>query len=455
MDPLIVIFGSTGTGKSDLAVELAAKFNGEIINADAMQMYQDLPVITNKLSIEEQRGIPHHLLGNIRLDEDPWTVLEFRREATKIIGEIRNRGKLPIVVGGSSYYIDGLLFDDNLVKQERPSEPREELLAKFPILSESAEVMLAKLREVDPVMADRWHPKDTRKIRNSLEIFLTTGRRASDIYAEQRSRKESKWTASGSESAPLPWNVLLFWLYGRRELLNERLNSRVDKMVQNGLLAETAEVYEWYQAKVNAGKTVDRTKGIMQSIGFWQFEPYLRTLKETHDSPELDKLKEAGVEGTKTATRRYAAYQVRWIAKKTLASLQEEKLLDRLYVLDSTDVQKWGDAVAKKGVEVTSKFLCNEELPSPVNLSETAREVLTQELERCNRQATPCNKTCQLCNKTFMTEELWQRHIKSNRHAKEARMAKRRALVATGRAVDYQKTKSLTLRAPQDVEQPT
>jgi len=414
-------------------VELATNFNGEIINADAMQMYEGLPVITNKITPEEQRGIPHHLLGNIQLGEDPWTVVEFREAASKIISEIRSRGKLPILVGGSTYYLDGLLFDDRLVKDQPAPEvgvlDRDGLIKKFPVLSEPPDVMLKRLREVDPAMAERWHPNDARKIRNSLEIYFTTGRCASEIYAEQRSRKESKWTASGSESTHSPWNVLLFWLYARREPLNDRLDKRVDKMVDNGLLDETAKVYDWYQARLASGETVDRTRGIVQSIGFWQFEPYLRALKETPESPDLTKLKEASIQDTKTATRRYAKYQVRWITMKTLASLQEEKLLDKLFLLDGTDVQTWRDEVARRGIELTGKFLAGKELPQPVDLSETAREVLNTKVERSNRQDTPCNKTCDLCKKTFLTEEMWQAHLNSQKHSKAIRWAKRLALV--------------------------
>ncbi|KAK1760407.1 tRNA isopentenyltransferase [Echria macrotheca] len=433
MEPLIVIFGSTGTGKSDLAVELASRFNGEIINADAMQMYRGLPIITNKLSIEDQRGIPHHLLGNIGLDEDPWSVVHFKREASKIISEIRNRGKLPIVVGGTTYYLDGLLFEDRLVTTHASTEgsitSREELLARYPILSAPADVMLAKLREIDPVMADRWHPNDVRKISNSLEIYYTTGRRASDIYAEQRKQKESKSAAQESDVTKAPRHVLLFWLYAERDPLNLRLDSRVDKMVQNGLVREVAEVYDWYQSRLSSGETPDRSRGIVQSIGFWQFEPYLRAARNSPASPELAKLKQDAIENTKTATRRYAKYQVRWITMKTLASLQAESLLDRLYLLDSTDNQGWHDAVAAKGVELTARFLAGEPIPPPASTSETAQTVLASCVERSNRQVTPCNKTCTTCEKTFLTEELWQKHITSKVHAKAVRLRTRSSVV--------------------------
>ncbi|KAK3685120.1 IPP transferase-domain-containing protein [Podospora appendiculata] len=390
MDPLVVIYGSTGTGKSDLAVELATRFNGEIINADAMQMYRGLPIITNKLTDAEQCGIAHHLLGNIGLEEEPWTVTHFKREATRIIAEIRSRGRLPIVVGGTSYYLDGLLFDDRLVEDQALPETgllnRDDVAAKYPILTAPTDVMLKKLREVDPVMADRWHPNDVRKIRNSLEIFLATGRRASDIYEEQRIRKESKWASeSGAAKAQSPWKTLMFWLFAKPDVLTDRLDKRVDKMVQNGLLGETAEVYEYLQSRLATGEVVDRTKGIWQSIGFKQFEPYLRALKETPESLALEKLRLAGIEDTKSATRRYAKYQTRWITMKTLSSLQQEKALDRLFLLDSSDIQHWSEEVLDKGAELTRKLLADEDLPQAVDISETARQVLTATVERSNQ----------------------------------------------------------------------
>ncbi|KAL2130867.1 hypothetical protein VTI74DRAFT_5841 [Chaetomium olivicolor] len=433
MKPLIIIYGSTGTGKSDLAVELATRYNGEIINADAMQMYKGLPIITNKLTVEEQRGVPHHLLGSIDLAEDPWVVTQFKKEATKIISEIREREKLPIVVGGTSYYLDGLLFDGRLVEDQPALEGgasnREELAAKYPILTDTAEAMLKKLREVDPIMADKWHPNDARKIRTSLEIYFATGRRASDIYAEQRSKKESKWATRDGAQSHILGEILLFWLYARREPLNERLDKRVDKMVHNGLLTETAEVYDYLQRRLAAGGTVDRSKGIWQSIGFRQFEPYLSALKATSERPDLEKLKRAGIEETKAATRQYAKYQVRWMTMKTISSLQEERLLDRLYLLDSSDIGRWQQEVLEKGVKLAGQFLADEELPPPAEVSETAREVLSGSVERSNHEDTPCRKTCEICQKTLLTEELWQAHITSRKHHKAVRGAKKRMMI--------------------------
>lgn len=401
-----------------------------------MQMYKGLPIITNKISEKEQRGIPHHLLGNVGLDEETWTVGVFKREASKIIQAIRSRGRLPIVVGGTHYYTNGLLFEDNLVDDSPRADgdgvALEDFGSKFPILEGPTEEMMKELRQVDPVMADRWHPNDRRKIRRSLEIYLTTGKRASDIYAEQQARKEFKRdSAGGSGDAQGPWQSLLFWVYSEPAVLKERLNRRVDKMLDNGLLDETEEVYQHLQRRLAAGDEVDRTKGIWQSIGFKEFEPYLEGAAQGgRDESELAALKQAGVADTQTATRQYAKYQVKWITKKTLPLLREEQVLDRLYLLDSTDISRWNENVVTQGADLTKKFLTGEPLPPAVELSDTARAVLEPRVEAAGDQReTPCNKVCDVCNVTVLTEERWEMHVQSRRHRRQIRRAKRNALV--------------------------
>ncbi|EJT70101.1 hypothetical protein GGTG_12274 [Gaeumannomyces tritici R3-111a-1] len=461
-EPLVMVLGTTGTGKSDLAVELACRFNGEVINADAMQMYKGLPIITNKISAEEQRGIPHHLLDTIGLDEPTWTVHEFRHEADRVIREIRSRGRLPIVVGGTHYYADGLLFDDRLVTradeakanvggdQEQQSDPQ--LSDEEPSLQDApTETLLARLREVDPVIAERWHPNDRRKIWRSLQIYLTTGRRASDIYAEQqRRRDEAKQqqqqagsTGDAAAAAAAPWNTLLFWVYSRRDVLNARLDRRVDAMLERGLVDETRELHDYYLDRVAAGGHVDRTSGIWQSIGFAQMEPYLDALRrqqqqqggdddETTSPARLDALKRSGVEAVKGATRRYAKHQNRWITYKTLPLLQGEGALGHLFLVDSTDAgtgTAWAAEVADKARAVAERYLAGDALPAPESLSNTAADVLHASLEAVNgRRVTWGARTCDVCRATLVTEELWQTHISGNRHKRAVKAAQRRAL---------------------------
>ncbi|KAM0276552.1 hypothetical protein ACHAQH_006653 [Verticillium albo-atrum] len=418
-EPLVVILGSTGTGKSDLAVELATRFRGEVINADAMQLYQGLPVITNKITTPERRGIPHHLLDHIPLDQSAWIVDDFKREANKVIREIRSRGNLPIVVGGTHYYTNSLLFEDIFVGPDQDETPVSEA-AHFPILDEPTEVILAKLREVDPAMADKWHPNDRRKISRSLQIYLCHGRPASEIYAEQKRRKGAKNAPSGA------WENLLFWVYSEPEVLKERLDKRVDKMLDVGLMEEVLQMQKIVREKETSGEEVDYTKGIWQSIGFKEFQPYLKAVSDTPEDAAVAKLKAQSLEDMKASTRRYAKSQVRWITTKIVPLLQEQPVaMDNLFLLDSTDVSQWSANVAEPAAVIAGQFLAGDPTPEPVSLSPLARKVL--ETEAAER--TPCQKTCQLCNVTCTTEQDWAKHMHSKRHHAIARKTKRRALV--------------------------
>ncbi|KAJ4425272.1 tRNA dimethylallyltransferase, mitochondrial [Gnomoniopsis sp. IMI 355080] len=425
--PLVVILGSTGTGKSELAVDLAVRFNGEIINADAMQMYKGLPIITNKISQEEQRSIPHHLLGNISLDEETWIVGVFKREANRIIQEIRSRDRLPIVVGGTHYYTKALLFKDSLVASEDDTSnlsPVHDHAREHPILEDTTEAMRKKLQEVDPIMADRWHPNDRRKIRRSLEIFLTTGKRASDIYAEQQRRKAAEAVVE-SESEPTA-NPLLFWVHTEKQVLRDRLDRRVEKMLDAGLMDEITQMHEYLQTE---SETLDPTRGIWQSIGFKEFQPFLRAIESGVTGDELEKLRLGCLEKMKSATRQYAKYQMKWIPKQIMPLLREKGSLDRLYVLDSTDVSQYAGQVTDKAMTLTENFLAGEAMAPPTSISEFAREVLEAAEAVPSLQDTRYNRYCELCDTTLVTEQSWRIHLRAKTHRRKVRHSKRTALV--------------------------
>lgn len=390
-----------------------------------MQLYNGLPIITNKITVSEQRGIPHHLLGHIPLDGSPWDVDDFKAEAAKTIREIRGRGNLPILVGGTHYYVDPLLFPD-VILDDVQTDPSK----SFPILEESAEVMLQELRKVDPVMAEKWHPNDRRKIQRSLEIYLHTGRPASDLYAEQEVRKE---VARGAAAAK-PWHNLLFWVSSEREVLKERLDGRVDKMLERGLLEEVKELFEFKRRKMAAGDILDMTKGIWQSIGYKQFEPYLQAIGEGEDAPRLDELKIAALEDMKTATRRYANYQTKWIRLKQIPRLKDQgpEAFGNLYLLDSTDVSQFSINVVEPAAHVTAKFLSGATRPAPVEISELARDILTKVGEPPPKEV-PCQKTCEICQTVCVTEQAWQRHIKGASHRRVLKKRNRLALVPVDR----------------------
>ncbi|KAI1772919.1 tRNA isopentenyltransferase [Hypoxylon cercidicola] len=429
-EPLVTIFGTTGTGKSDLAVELACKFNGEIINADAMQMYKGLPVITNQLSLEEQRGVPHHLLATIDSNEPTWTVDNFARESNRLIREIRSRGKLPIVVGGTHYYIHAALFHETLVSPQVAKDdnsqprPQEENIAQFPILNGSTVAMLQRLREVDPIMADRWHPDDRRKIKRSLEIFLTTGKRASDIYAEQKRSKQLDHTTGGS------WQSLMFWVYTDPEVLKDRLDKRVDKMYRNGLMDEVKSLHESRQLRSRQGESVDLTRGIWQSIGYKQMEPFLEAERYDAKPALMDQLRDAGLEDIKIATRQYAKYQLRWIRRKSIPVIKDHGAMDYLFLLDSTKADNFSVDVLTPAADICQKFLDGQTLVGPTEVSRTASEVLSAfEKDGAPSESIVKVKTCEVCRMTLQSEDQWEKHVKGRKHRVALQKRKKTALV--------------------------
>ncbi|KAL1845975.1 tRNA dimethylallyltransferase, mitochondrial [Paecilomyces lecythidis] len=448
MAPLITVVGATGTGKSK--AYLATRFNGEIINGDAMQMYRGLPIITNQIPVEERNGIPHHMISCIGLEEEPWRVGTFRKESLRLIKEIQSRGKLPILVGGTHYYTQSVLFNDALVGNGSGDEgyvSEKEYTSTsqlWPILDAPAEVMLEKLREVDPVMAERWHPNETRKIRRSLEIFFQTGRPASEIYAEQKRQKQaSLLTANdivgigGDDKidvqlgAPgqMRYDTLIFWVHSDREKLRPRLDARVDSMIENGLMSEAQTMSDYLENKESQGIAVDQTRGVWVSIGFKELQPYFTALREGKMSEqELEYLKETCIESVKSSTRQYAVSQIKWIRNKLWNALAEAGMSHRLYVLDASDVDNWTKCVTEPSEQVTVSFLANERCPDPKSLSELAKSTLSaKEQATTPTEVTLRCMTCEVCQKTMTNEEQWTIHINGHAHRRALKYAARRA----------------------------
>ncbi|KAL1957270.1 hypothetical protein VTO42DRAFT_6176 [Malbranchea cinnamomea] len=456
MEPLIAVVGATGTGKSKLAVDLARHFNGEIINGDAMQLYRGLPIITNQIPVAERHGIPHHLISSIDLDQEPWRVTRFKQETLKVVDEIRSRGKLPILVGGTNYYIQAVLFHGMLVGDEdaarrESSDPSQDGSEKYAILNASGEEMLQRLREVDPEMAERWHPNEIRKIRRSLEIYLQTGRRASDIYKEQRetmmmtqrpgNRGSSEDGATdtpdeGSRGGTQPgagqmrFPTLIFWTHTEKEALRTRLDNRVDGMVDSGLVQEAQSLFDYLEKKQAQGIEVDRTRGVWVSIGFKELEPYIRAQSQGNASTEnLGKLKDECVAAVKSATRRYAKYQLKWIHTQFWTALATAGMTHRLYVVDTTEPSAWDRAVFEPARTVTEAFLSGQECPRAKDLSPTAHAVLTEreDAQRQKENEVIQIRKCDVCKVTVRTRDMWDRHVRSRGHKKALQGVAKRA----------------------------
>ncbi|OJD26676.1 tRNA dimethylallyltransferase [Blastomyces percursus] len=506
---LITVIGATGTGKSKLAVDLATRFNGEIINGDAMQMYRGLPIITNHIPTEERQGIPHHLLGCIGFDQEPWRISHFKTECLRIIKEIRARGKLPILVGGTHYYTQAVLFkeaildrggesdetgksgDEEKLLMDGDGEPLDATTRRsedFSIQNAAPDVILQKLREVDPVMASRWHPNDTRRIYRSLEIYLQTGRAASQIYQEQQKLKdaanipqeladlESTATDISQASAGaghLRFPTLLFWVHTEDQELTRRLSQRVDNMAKQGLVAEAESLFNYLKEKRAQGVEIDRTRGIWVSIGFKELEPYFQALPPsastststptgagagniTTDNADdgrstaittpkhLANLKQSCLNCIKSATRHYYRQQVRWIRGRLWNALTDAHSSRQLYILDSTDVSanpgSWDSDVREPAERVVEAFLSGgtEACPDPRELSESARKVFETQLRssvatgkgegegRARQKTVYKCSTCDVCGITVQSDEQWGVHVKGRRHKRAVKSAEKR-----------------------------
>ncbi|USP78106.1 uncharacterized protein yc1106_05380 [Curvularia clavata] len=414
-----------------LAVEIAQNFNGEIINGDAMQLYRGLPIITNKITPDEAKGVPHHLLGSIGLGEETWTVGKFVGEALGIIDEIRSRGKLPILVGGTHYYTQSLLFQDALA--DEPALNLNENSEKLPILEEPTDVLLAKLKEVDPVMADRWHPNERRKIQRSLEIYLRTGRPASELYREQRLKRQSSPSPSGSlesgSNQSLRFETLMFWVHADKDVLYHRLDGRVDKMISKGLLSEVQQLNDFRQQhESSTGTQIDQTRGIWVSIGYKEFLDYQHALQDqTKTSQELEKLKTAAIEKTQAATRQYANRQIKWIRIKLLNALLGAGQKSTTFLVDGSDISRWETDVLQPANRITKQFLAGEALPIPSSLSSTASEMLTpkREYDLGQRPDLWQKRVCETCGTVAVTENDWTLHVKSRAHRRAVGMKKK------------------------------
>lgn len=276
---LVVLAGPTASGKTALAVDLCHRFNGEVVSADSMQVYDTLTVGTARPTTKEMGGIPHHLMGFLPPDAS-FSVAKYAELAHAAIADVHARGKLPILCGGTGLYIQAVV--ENLSYEEQPAsrEIRERLRAR--IECEGGEALLAELAAVDPETAARLHPHDHGRIVRALEIVQTTGRTITEQNAASRA-VESPYRVCG-----------LRLEYRNRDTLYDRINRRVSMMLDAGLVEEA----DWLRRQPN-------TDTVRQAIGYKELEPYLQgavTLGTAADA-------------LRQATRRYAKRQLSWFRR--------------------------------------------------------------------------------------------------------------------------------------------
>ncbi|MDN6729001.1 MAG: tRNA (adenosine(37)-N6)-dimethylallyltransferase MiaA [Alkalibacterium sp.] len=279
-DKIIVIVGPTAVGKTQLGITLAKLFNGEVINGDSMQVYKKLDIGTAKVTEEEAEGIAHHLI-DIKAPNESYSVSDFKKDAKEKIAALIDKGKRPIIVGGTGLYIESLLFDMTHGGKAEPNPAFREDMTRF-AHEKGREALHQRLNEKDPKAAASIHPNNARRVIRALEVIHETGKPFSDYQNERK--KEPVFDA------------YVIALDTERHVLYDRINRRVDKMMDKGLLLEVSWLYETYKGDVQSKK----------GIGYKEFQGYLRGDQAYDDAVML----------VKQHSRNYAKRQLTWFKNR-------------------------------------------------------------------------------------------------------------------------------------------
>ncbi|RKM62609.1 MULTISPECIES: tRNA (adenosine(37)-N6)-dimethylallyltransferase MiaA [unclassified Butyrivibrio] len=300
---LIVLTGPTAVGKSKLSIELAKRIGGEIISADSMQVYKYMDIGTDKISTEKMEGVPHHLIDILDPSEN-FNVFLFQKLVKEAICDISGRGKIPIIVGGTGFYIQAVLYDIDFTETDEDTSIRNELEERAK--NGETEALFNELKEIDPKSADIIHANNVKRVIRALEYYKKTGRPISEHNEEQHQRTS-------------PYDFKYFVLTDDREVLYSRIDKRVDLMIEEGLEEEVRKLLEM---------NIDRSATSMQGLGYREMLGYL--------DGEYDL--ERAVYLIKRNTRHFAKRQltwfrrekdVRWIDKREFGR-DDERILEEM-----------------------------------------------------------------------------------------------------------------------------
>ena len=313
--PLIILTGPTAVGKTKLSIELAKAVNGEIISADSMQVYKRMTIGTAKILPEEMQGVPHHLIDILDPSEE-FNVVLFAKLAKEAMEQCWKNGKIPILVGGTGFYIQAVLYDIDFTENDDDKSYREKLerIAK----EEGAEVLHKRLQEIDAKAAEEIHPNNVKRVIRALEFFEKSGGQKISEHNEEQKQKES------------PYNFAYFVLNDDRSLVYERIDKRVDIMLEQGLIEEV---------KALLAEGVSPATVSMQGLGYKEIVAYLNgecTLAEA-------------VYVLKRDTRHFAKRQITWFKREEDViwlnrpdfDRSDEKILAQmLRVIDEKEMRK-------------------------------------------------------------------------------------------------------------------
>lgn len=279
--PLIILTGPTAVGKTDLSIQLARQLNGAIISADSMQVYQYMDIGSAKIRPDEMQGIKHYLI-DICLPDEEFNIVYFQKNAKKSIQEIYADGKIPIITGGTGFYIQSVLYDIDFSSEDSSDEYRKQLeqLAE----ERGGQYLHEMLFKIDPESAAAIHANNRKRVIRALEFYKLTGQRISEHNKKEREKKS-------------PYNFAYFVLNDRRERLYERIEHRVDAMLKEGLVEEVRRLKDM-------GYTADMVS--MKGLGYKELFPYLEGMCTLDEAVNV----------IKRDTRHFAKRQLTWFRRE-------------------------------------------------------------------------------------------------------------------------------------------
>ena len=284
MKDLLIIAGPTGIGKTSISIELAKKINGEIISADSMQIYKHMDIGSAKIKEDEMNGVRHHLIDVVEPNID-FSVAQFKMHAEAAIEDIRDRNKFPMLVGGTGLYINSIIYNYGFTSAAKDETYREEL--EIILQEKGKEYLHSLLKDIDIEAYNRLFPNDSKRVMRALEVYKSTGKPISEFIKEE-------------DIYNIPFNIYYFVLTMDRARLYERINQRVDMMLEKGLIEEVIKL-----KKMGYNSNMQSMKG----IGYKEILFYLEGKMTLEESVEM----------IKKGSRNYAKRQLTWFRKDNRA----------------------------------------------------------------------------------------------------------------------------------------